>query len=255
MVRRVTLKILKMPKQNPAKQEMGFFKTLTIALLCAGFIRSFLFEPFHIPSGSMKPNLLIGDYIFVSKYSYGYSRYSFPFGLNLFDGRFWKFGEPKRGDVAVFRLPSNPKINYIKRIVGLPGDRIQVIDGLLYVNDKKIEREPINDFADTDSGIEIKINQFEELLAENKKIRVIDQKITPQDNTGIYEVPQGHYFMMGDNRDNSQDSRFLDYVGFVDEQNLVGRARLIFFSSAQPIWQIWNWPNSLRLNRIFNFIE
>lgn len=236
------------------KQEMGFFKTLIIALICAGFIRSFFFEPFHIPSGSMKPNLLIGDYIFVSKYSYGYSRYSFPFGLNLFEGRFWKFSEPKRGDVAVFRLPSNPKINYIKRIIGLPGDRIQVIDGILYVNDKKIEREPTDDFVDTDSGIEIKINQFEESLDE-KKILVLDQKITPQDNTGIYEVPQGHYFMMGDNRDNSQDSRFLDHVGFVAEQNLVGRATFIFFSSAKPIWQIWNWPNSLRLNRILNFVK
>lgn len=244
-----------MPKQELTKKEMGFFKTLIIALVCAGFVRSFFFEPFYIPSGSMKPNLLIGDYIFVAKYSYGYSRYSFPFGLDLFDGRFWQKNEPQRGDVVVFRLPSNPKINYIKRLVGLPGDRIQMIDGTLYINEQKIEKEYEGIFTDDDSGIGIPIRKFVETLPNNKKFAVLDQSKTVQDITGIYEVPQGHYFMMGDNRDNSQDSRYLDLVGYVPEENLVGRASIIFFSASKPVWQIWNWGHSIRFERLINLIN
>lgn len=231
---------------------MGFFKTLIIALICAGFVRSFFFEPFHIPSGSMKPNLLIGDYVFVAKYSYGYSRYSFPFGLNLFEGRFWQKHQPQRGDVAVFRLPSNPNINYIKRIIGLPGDRIQMVDGVLYINNQKVKKTDDGIFSDGDSGLEIPIRQFIETLPDDKEIVILDQSKTLVDNTGVYEVPAGHYFMMGDNRDNSQDSRYLDHVGYVPEENLVGRASLIFFSSARPIWQFWNWPGSIRFERIFD---
>ncbi len=237
------------------KQEMGFFKTLVIALLCAGFVRSFFFEPFHIPSGSMKPNLLIGDYIFVAKYSYGYSRYSFPFGLDLFEGRFWQKNEPKRGDVVVFRLPSNPKINYIKRLIGLPGDRIQMIDGTLYINEQKVEKEYEGIFTEEDSSVGIPIRKFVETLPNDKKVTVLDQSKTAQDTTGIYEVPHGHYFMMGDNRDNSQDSRYLDFVGYVPEENLVGRASIIFFSASKPIWQIWNWPRSIRFERLINSIK
>jgi signal peptidase I len=244
-----------MPKQETPKQEMGFFKTLVIALLCAGFVRSFFFEPFHIPSGSMKPNLLIGDYIFVAKYSYGYSRYSFPFGLDLFEGRFWQKNEPKRGDVVVFRLPSNPKINYIKRLIGLPGDRIQMIDGTLYINEQKVEKEYEGIFTEEDSSVGIPIRKFVETLPNDKKVTVLDQSKTAQDTTGIYEVPQGHYFMMGDNRDNSQDSRYLDFVGYVPEENLVGRASIIFFSASKPIWQIWNWPHSIRFERLINSIK
>ncbi|MBU6140185.1 MAG: signal peptidase I [Proteobacteria bacterium] len=237
------------------KQELGFFKTLAIALICAGFVRSFFFEPFHIPSGSMKPNLLIGDYIFVAKYSYGYSRYSFPFGINFFEGRFWQKNKPQRGDVAVFRLPSNPKINYIKRVIGLPGDRLQMLDGTLYINDKKIEKNENGSFSDSDSAIEIKIRKFLETLPEGKKVEILDQARTPQDNTGIYEVPQGHYFMMGDNRDNSQDSRYIDLVGYVPEENFVGRAGIIFFSSSKPVWQFWNWPKSIHAERILKKID
>jgi signal peptidase I len=241
--------------QTIQKKEMGFFKTLIIALLCAGFVRSFFFEPFHIPSGSMKPTLLVGDYIFVAKYSYGYSRYSFPFGINFFEGRFWQKNEPKRGDIIVFRLPSDPKINYIKRLVGLPGDRIQMLDGTLYINEQKIDKIADGTFIDDDSGVGIPIRKFSENLSEEKMITTLDQTKTPQDNTGIYEVPEGHYFMMGDNRDNSQDSRYLDFVGYVPEENLVGRATIIFFSTAKPIWQFWHWPQSIRFDRIFDSIK
>ncbi len=237
------------------KQEMGFFKTLVIALICAGFVRSFFFEPFHIPSGSMKPNLLIGDYIFVAKYSYGYSRYSFPFGLDLFEGRFWQKNKPERGDVAVFRLPSNPKINYIKRVIGLPGDRVQMLDGVLYINNQEIKKVADGSFSDTDSGIEIPIRKFLETLPEGKIVETLDQAKSVPDNTGIFEVPQGHYFMMGDNRDNSQDSRYLDYVGYVPEQNFVGRATVVFFSTSKPGWQFWNWHHSIRLERVLKKID
>ncbi len=237
------------------KKEEGFIKTLLIALICAGFVRSLFFEPFHIPSGSMKPGLLVGDYIFVAKYSYGYSRYSFPFGLNIFEGRIWK-SEPKRGDVAVFRLPSNPSINYVKRIIGLPGDRVQVRNGVVYVNDVEITKTADGVFIDDDSGKNIEIEKFSEKLPEGKLVETLDQNpYSPSDSTGIYQVPMGHYFAMGDNRDNSQDSRFLEHVGYIPEQNLVGRATVIFFSTSKPIWQFWHWHESIRFNRIIKKIQ
>lgn len=237
------------------ESKFEFVKTLAIALICAGFIRSFFFEPFHIPSSSMKPNLLIGDYLFVSKYSYGFSRYSFPFGFNLFSGRFWKFSEPQRGDVIVFRLPTNPKINYIKRLIGLPGDEIKMENGALFINGKKVKKVFDGTFVEENSLIENEINKFVETLPNAKEITVLDQRKTEQDDAGPYLVPAGHYFFMGDNRDNSQDSRFLDHVGFVAEENLVGRANIIFLSSATPIWQIWKWPNNFRFNRFFKKID
>lgn len=238
------------------ESKFEFIKTLVIALVCAGIIRSFLFEPFHIPSSSMKPNLLIGDYLFVSKYSYGFSRYSFPFAPNLFsEKRFWQINKPQRGDVVVFRLPANPKINYIKRIIGLPGDKIRVEDGVVYINDQKIKKEYKGIFTEFDTSLPLEIEEYKETLPEGKEITTLDQSESPQDNTGIFTVPAGHYFMMGDNRDNSQDSRFLDHVGYVPEENLIGPAAIIFFSSKKPIWQIWNWPTSLRFHRFFNKVE
>ncbi|MBL6665229.1 MAG: signal peptidase I [Rickettsiales bacterium] len=233
------------------EQKESFIKTLAIAFALAMFVRSFFFEPFHIPSSSMKPGLLIGDYIFVSKFSYGYSRYSFPLGLKIFEGRIWK-STPKRGDVAVFRLPENPRINYIKRIIGLPGDTIQVRDGVLFINEEEIPKEENGLFEE--EGFKT-IKTFIETLPNNKEFYVLDERTTPQDSTGIYQVPTGHYFMMGDNRDNSQDSRFLDHVGYVPEENLIGRANIIFFSNAKPTWQIWNWPTSIRFSRIFTTIK
>lgn len=237
-------------KHHPEKKE-SFIKTLAIAFTLALFVRSFFFEPFHIPSSSMKPGLLIGDYIFVSKFSYGYSRYSFPLGLKLFEGRIFD-NEPKRGDVSVFRLPSNPRINYIKRIIGLPGDTIQVRDGILFINEKEIEKSD-DGFFNEEGYQEVK--QFIESLTPNKNIKVLDTNTSVADNTGIYQVPKGHYFMMGDNRDNSQDSRFLDHVGYVPKENLIGRANIIFFSNSKPTWQIWNWPTSIRFSRIFTTIN
>ncbi len=242
-------------KKQKQKHKYEFFTTLFAALICAGIVRSFLFEPFHIPSSSMKPNLLIGDYIFVAKYSYGYSRYSFPFGFKIFEGRIFK-DEPKRGDVAVFRTPQDPSINYVKRIIGLPGDKIQVSNGTVYLNDEAIKKEKDGVFIDSDSGIESRIPMFDETLPTGKIIKVLDEKFNmPQDNTGIYEVPQGHYFVMGDNRDNSQDSRFLTELGYIPEENLVGRATIIFFSNEKPTWQFWNWPTAIRFNRIFHQVK
>jgi signal peptidase I len=235
---------------EPKKETVGsFFKTLLFALICAGFVRSFFFEPFHIPSSSMKPGMLIGDYIFVNKFSYGYSRYSFPFGFNLFEGRILK-SEPKRGEVIVFRLPSEPNINYVKRLIGLPGDKIQMRNGTLYINGQEVKKVFADVFTDDDDK---QIKAFFETLPEGKIVKTLDENPDSQsDNTGIYEVPQGHYFMMGDNRDNSQDSRFLSQVGYVPEENLVGKVSIIFFSNAKPTWQIWHWPTSIRFKRIFN---
>jgi signal peptidase I len=241
------------------KEILSFATTLFAALFCAAIIRSFFFEPFFIPSGSMKPNLLIGDYVIVTKYSYGYSRYSFPFSPELFSGRiFSDQGEkkPQRGDVVVFRFPPDPSINYIKRVIGLPGDMIQMRDGVLYINNEKVEKIANGEFIDGDSDSpSIKIDRFNETMPDGKRVVTLDMTVTPQDNTGIYQVPEGYYFMMGDNRDNSQDSRFLDQVGFVPEENLVGKARFIFFSDAKPIWQFWHWPTSIRWQRIFEKIS
>ncbi len=242
------------------KQEiLSFLKTLLAALFCAVLIRSFFFEPFFIPSGSMKPNLLIGDYVIVSKYNYGYSRYSFPLGFNLFSGRVFSDNGnkmPQRGDVVVFRFPPDPSINYIKRVIGLPGDVVQMRDGVLYINNQKIEKISDGQFVDGDQNSpSLNINKFGEIMPDGKKIITLDAAITPQDNTGIYQVPEGHYFMMGDNRDNSQDSRFLNQVGFVPEENLVGKARFIFFSCEKPIWQFWHWHHSIRWQRIFQKIS
>ena len=239
------------PKTGKPEEQFGFFQTLAAAMLCAVIVRSFFFEPFHIPSGSMKPNLLIGDYIFVSKFSYGYSRYSFPFGYKIFEGRIFS-STPKRGDVVVFRLPSNPSINYVKRLIGFPGDKIQVRDGVVYLNNEKIEKVSDGFFDDKDlDASKSNIAQFLETLPEGKVVTTLDQTYSPQDNTGIYEVPEGHYFMMGDNRDNSQDSRFLNEVGYVPEENLIGRASFIFFSSRYALWRLWEIHHSIRLDRIF----
>ena len=243
-------------QKTQKKNEDGFFKTILFAIVLATIIRSFLFEPFHIPSSSMKSTLLIGDYIFVSKFSYGYSKYSFPFSPNLFSGRIFE-SNPKRGDIVVFRLPSNPDINYIKRLIGLPGDQIKVTDGQLFINEKAVAKEYVDDFIDADNS---KIKRFVEILPdilpEGRKIQVLDQfPDTPQDNTGVYVVPKGHYFMMGDNRDNSQDSRFLSAVGYIPEENLVGRAKIIFFSCEPSFWQFWNWGKSIRWSRIFQYLN
>lgn len=236
-------------EDKKSEQKEGFFKTFLWALLCAVILRSFLFEPFHIPSSSMYPNLLIGDYIFVNKYAYGYSRYSFPLGLNLFEGRIFK-STPQRGDVVVFRLPSQPSINYVKRLIGLPGDNIQMRDGILFINDQEVIKTFDGDALEIEINKKSAFQKYSEILPNGKKINTYNREMTPQDNTGIYTVPVGHYFFMGDNRDDSQDSRFLNFVGYVPEQNLVGRASIIFFSNPNSIFDLSAWIKTIRTERI-----
>lgn len=246
-----------------AKGDKGWdssIRTFLFALFLALVFRSFAYEPFHIPSGSMKSNLLIGDYLFVSKFSYGYSRYSFPFSPRLFSGRKGGFGKPERGDVVVFRLPSNTRIDYIKRVMGLPGDRLQVKDGIVYVNEQPLPRRYIDEFSDDENPNNIvTIPRFFETLPEGKILTVLKEKRNfPQDNTHVYIVPPGHYFMMGDNRDHSMDSRFLKEVGFVPEENIVGRADMIFFSVdlSQAHWyNPISWVMAFRGGRFFKRID
>lgn len=231
-------------------------KTLGVAVVIAIGFRSFLFEPFNIPSGSMIPTLLVGDYLFVSKYSYGYSRYSFPFGAVPFDGRVVS-GEPERGDVVVFRLPSNVSVDYIKRVVGLPGDTVQLKDGSLYVNDNLVKRQSLGKRMVSLGYRDVEIEEFEETMDNGKSYVIREFSSNDQmDNTPLFTVPDGHYFMMGDNRDRSKDSRFAD-VGYVPHENLIGRAEFMFFSVDQSarLWEIWKWPFAIRFTRIFSSID
>ncbi len=235
-------------------------KTVLIALLIAFGIRTVAFEPFNIPSGSMKPTLLVGDYLFVSKYSYGYSTYSLPYGIRLFGGRI--FGrQPERGDVVVFKLPRDPRVDYIKRIIGLPGDRIQMKDGILYINDQPIKRERIEDFVSTEGGVMTRTAQYIETLPNGRTHHILEQGDDgPLDNTGVYTVPPGDYFAMGDNRDDSLDSRVpanQGGVGYVPAENLVGRAEILFFSTdGSASWfEFWRWLPAMRFSRFFVIIR
>jgi signal peptidase I len=229
-------------------------QTVFYAFLIAIAVRVVAFEPFNIPSGSMKPTLLVGDYLFVSKYTYGYSRYSFPFGFPPFSGRIWE-SPVERGDVAVFRKPPENEIDYIKRIIGLPGDRIQVLDGILHINGDAVNRERVEDFVD-DYGR--KIVQYEETLPNGRRHLILETEEDDGrlDNTRVFTVPEGHYFAMGDNRDNSQDSRTRN-VSFVPAENMVGRAEILFFSTdgSARIWEFWRWPFATRYSRLFSGVE
>lgn len=228
------------------------FWTVVYAVLIAIFIRTVAYEPFNIPSGSMKPTLLIGDYLFVSKFSYGYSKHSLPFSLPLISGRVL-FSEPERGDVVVFKLPTDNKTDYIKRIVGLPGDKIQLINGILNINGKPVKREPAPEPGNSNVN---GTARFIETLPNGRRHYIFEVTDTaPYDNTQLYTVPAGHYFGMGDNRDRSRDSRFLNDVGFIPRENLVGRAEFLFFSINGNVWEFWKWPQTLRLGRIFDGIE
>jgi len=256
-----------MSSETDAKKDRvsGWWETIKIviqALALAMVVRVFFYQPFNIPSGSMKSTLLVGDYLFVSKLSYGYSRYSFPGGFNLFSGRIFA-SEPKRGDVAVFKLPRDNSTDYIKRVIGLPGDEVQMIAGQLHINGKAVPKKRIGDFSTHEDGGPLRrIPMFEETLPNGVTYRVLDSEPNGAfDSVGPYKVPPGHYFMMGDNRDNSTDSRALWGVGYVPLENFVGRAEIIFFSAAfdDPdafrLLTPWRWPLDVRWGRFFNLVR
>jgi signal peptidase I len=243
------------------RKEGGIGETVRVivhALVIALVIRTFLFQPFNIPSGSMKATLLVGDYLFVSKYSYGYSHFSLPFSPPVFSGRIWG-STPDRGDVVVFRLPREDSTDYIKRVIGLPGDTIQMIDGVLHINGEPVKRERIDDFIETEEGMRTsRVKRWRETLPNGVSyttLDLVDRGL--YDNAGPYHVPKDHYFMM---RDNSTDSRVRPEqggVGYVPFENLIGRAQIIFFSihEGEHAWMIWRWPWSVRWNRLFTIVR
>ncbi len=267
--------IAKAKKKKAKGQEswLETIKTVFWAVLIALLVRTFAYEPFSIPSGSMLPGLLVGDYLFVSKFSYGYSRYSFPWSPKLFSGRMLE-GKAERGDVVVFRLPTDTKIDYIKRVIGLPGDTVQVKAGRLHINGKIVERRRVGQVVvyerEEESGRfrETLYQVYVETLPGGRQHRIYERSDADfgSDNTPEYVVPAGQYFMMGDNRDNSCDSRFSpaynpvgpngqrcsQVVGYVPFENFVGRAEFLFFSTdgSAELWEVWKWPFAIRYGRL-----
>ncbi len=253
-------KAIQMPDATKAKEKPSELKETIIviveALLIALVFRTFLYQPFSIPTASLQPSMMIGDYFIASKFTWGYGRYSFPFGIIPIQGRI--FGrEPNRGDIAVFR-PVPQKEDYVKRVIGLPGDTIQMKEGRLYINGEMVKREFVGRGTDTDSfGTSLPVLVYKETLPNG--VEHLINEISddgPLDNTQEYVVPEGHYFMMGDNRDRSQDSRILSAVGYVPAGNLIGKAEARFFSIKDniPPWQVWKWPENLRLDRMFQSV-
>jgi signal peptidase I len=226
---------------------------LAVGVFLLFVIRVGLFQPFNIPSGSNMPTLLIGDYLFVSKYSYGYSHYSLPFSPPIFTGRI--LSRPvERGDVVVFRLPKDDSTDYLKRVVGLPGDRIQMIGGVLNINGQPVKRERIEDFTSDEDGAPQPIRQYRETLPNGvtyTTLALMEKGFF--DNTQVYTVPPDHYFMMGDNRDNSTDSRMLSAVGYVPYENIIGKAQIIFFSIRGG--EVSRWPWTVRRHRLFTLVR
>ena len=233
-------------------------KTLIYALIIALIIRSLLFQPFYIPSSSMEPTLLVGDRLFVTKYSYGYSKHSFPFSPPILKNRIF-FSEPKRGDVVVFKTPADNRTDYIKRLIGLPGDKIQFLDSNLFINNSEILKSRISKNDKIYCGNStIDVFTFQETLPDGKSHITVYLKNLPYQNSDIFTVPDEHYFFLGDNRDCSKDSRFLTSVGYVNKVNLVGKAQLIFFSSDKSVGNLfafWKWNKSIRYKRFFKKIN
>ena len=233
-------------------------KTLLIALFIAVLIRSLFFQPFYIPSSSMEPTLLVGDRIFVSKYTYGYSKHSFPFSPPIIKNRIF-YSKPDYGDLVVFKTPSDNRTDFIKRLIGLPGDEIQLKDGDLFVNNEivlKKKKQNRNDIRCANN--EIEVSEYVEELNSKINYNVVYRTSGSMINTDVYKVPEEHFFFLGDNRDCSSDSRFLSNVGYVHQNNLVGKARVIFFSNDTKIGSVlkfWNWDKSLRTKRFFKIIK
>lgn len=249
-------------KEKRSESILDGIKTIIHALILAMIVKIFLFQPFNIPSGSMKPTLLVGDYLFVSKFSYGYSKYSFPLSPNLFEGRLFS-SLPKQGDVVVFRNLKDQGKDYIKRIIGMPGDRVQMIAGTLYLNGQAIPKRRVGVHLLIDDGpngflTSRPVPQFEETLPNGVTYTVLDTTSRGGlDNTAEYIVPEGHYFVMGDNRDHSQDSRVPGAVGMVPFDQLIGRAEILFFSADHTMrWYMpWTWLTGARWPRLFDLIE
>ena len=232
-------------------------KTIFYALVIAIIIRSLFIQPFFIPSSSMEPNLLIGDRLFVTKYSYGYSRHSFPFSPPIIKSRLFT-SIPRVGDVVVFKTPADNRTDYIKRLIGLPGDSIQFIEGDLYLNNNKVLKSKVSNKDVIFCGKIIDVNTFEEKLPNGKVHKTVYLKDYSYKNSDIFIVPDKHYFFLGDNRDCSKDSRYLTSVGYVHEDNLVGKAQFIFFSSdfrIGSIFSFWKWHKTIRLDRFFKKIN
>ncbi|PCI88679.1 MAG: signal peptidase I [Hyphomicrobiales bacterium] len=238
------------------REMWDLIKVIVEALLIAAVIRTFIFGLVVIPSASMVPTLLIGDYLYVTKYAYGYSKHSFPFSAAPFSGRI--FGtEPKLGDIVVFR-GADKKTDYIKRLVGLPGDKIQMIEGTLHINGRSVPKVKIADFVETDKYGNKKTQQRNlETLPNGVKHNTLDYGSTRADNTNVFEIPSGHYFMMGDSRDNSNDSRFQDSVRMVAFEDIVGRADFVLLSLANggSFMEFWNWPDNIRTDRMFTSLD
>ena len=232
------------------------FKTIFYALIIAIIIRSLFIQPFYIPSSSMEPGLLIGDRLFVTKYSYGYRKHSFPFSLPVIRGRLFP-SKPKMGDVVVFKTPKDNRTDFIKRLVGLPGDRIQFINGDIFINNNQIPKSLTSTSDIIYCGNEVNVNTFQEILPSGKTHKTVYYKNYSFQNSDAFIVPEKHYFFLGDNRDCSADSRFLAGLGYVPEVNLVGKARFIFFSSdirIGSIFSFWKWHKTIRFNRFFKKI-
>ena len=246
-----------MNKKNIINSISENAKTIIGALIIAIIIRSFIFQPFYIPSSSMEPTLLIGDRIFVSKYTYGFSKHSFPFSPNLFSKRIF-YKKPQQGDPVVFKTPADNRTDYIKRLIGLPGDEIQFIEGDIFINNKKIIRNKIETNNLVRCGkISFEVNLYEETLPNGKKYIAAYNKAGTLQNTKKFKVPENHFFFLGDNRDCSKDSRFSS-VGYVNFINLVGKAQMIFFSNDTvkgSLLKFWNLKNSFRLDRLFKTIQ
>lgn len=243
-----------MIEEQKTKKKKGFLESWTFIIIVCIIVpmsfRAFLYSPRHIPSSSMKSTLLIGDYIFISKFAYGYSRYSFPLGysVNYFEGRTGT-NKPERGDVIVFRPNAEPSTDFIKRLIGLPGDTVQMRGGKLFLNGAEIEQKRAEDFIDEDEKGNLKsIKRYVETLPNGVSYEVLDEiENGTGDDTVEFVVPENNYFFMGDNRDNSADSRFM--VGFVPQENLIGKAEVIFFSNKSSFLKIWDWIISFRKNR------